>query len=168
MNKLSTYKLVIALLIALNLTTVGTILVNQYKVRQEKESILIDPESNVRINGRYFRHELGFDNHQMQEFRTVNRAFQPAARNLLMQIDSLKNESFVELNLATPDTVKLNRIASEIGNRHGQLKHSTHRYYMQVRTICTPEQAGKLQEVFVPLFRAAPCGATRNKKMKFN
>jgi len=167
MNKINRYKWIIALLVVLNLTMAATIVTKHYQGQQQQESILTDPDSNVRVNGRYFRQELGFDNDQMQVFRKANRAFQPEARLLLAQIDSLKLVSFEELNKPTPDTLLLHELAKDIGEKHGKLKLSTHRFYRQIRSVCTPEQAKELQNIFSPLFReAAPCSEKNNHKNK--
>jgi len=165
MNNSSIYKWIIALLVVLNLTTAGTILVNRYQSRQQNETILTD--SNVRVNGRYMRQELGFDNEQMAVFRKANRAFQPEARKLLTQIDSLKQVSFVELNKLNPDTLVLNTLATQIGDNHGKLKQATHRFYIQIRSVCTPEQAKQFQTIFTPLFRdEAPCNRETNRNFQ--
>ncbi len=167
MNKSTLYKWIIALLVVLNLTTAGTILVNRYRGQQESESILTD--SNIRVNGRYFRQEIGFDNDQMLVFRNANRAFQPEARQLLHQIDSLKQLSFVELNALNPDTLILNQLATQIGEKHGHLKVATHRFYLQVRSACTPEQAIQIQKIFTPLFKdETPCAPQQNKQNQHN
>lgn len=162
MNKSRVYKWIIALLVVLNLSTIGTILVNRYHNEQQSESIVTD--STIRVNGRYFRKEIGFDNKQMQHFRKANRTFQPRARQLLFQIDSLKQESFDELNELKPDTLHLNLLAAQIGEKHGQLKKATHSFYLAVKQACTPEQALRLREIFSPLFKdATPCTDQKNQ-----
>ena len=164
MNKLSVYKWTIALLVVLNLTTIGTILVHHTNEKQEQESILIEPENDIRVNGRYFRQVIGFDNQQMEEFRTINRKFQPEARKVLFQIDSLKNLSFEVLNQPAPDTAQLNSIAAEIGIRHAQLKKVTHHFYLQLRELSTDEQAIHLQQVFSPLFMSTSNSPMSNQR----
>lgn len=102
-------------------------------------------------------------------FRQANRAFQPEARQLLQQIDSLKQASFVELNALNPDTLILNQLATQIGEKHGHLKLATHRFYLQVRSACTPEQATQLQEIFTPLYKdETPCAPQKNKHNQHN
>lgn len=165
MNKIGIYRWIIALLVVLNLTTVATILIHNHNEKSEQEeSISIDSEQNIRVNGRYFRHEIGFDSDQMQIFRTANRKFQPTARNLLGKLDSLKYVSFDELNNPKPDTMQLNRIAAEIGHCHTELKRETHRFYLTVLHISTDEQARKIKNTFTPLFRGSNCSPMTNKQ----
>jgi hypothetical protein len=164
MNKTKLYGWIIVLLVALNLTTIGTVVVHHLQHKQEQKTLILDPENNIRINGRYFRQELGFDNEQLQVFRVVNRTFQPEARAILEHIDSLKEKAFEELHGEHPDTVVLNKLAQEIGHQHGNLKYKTHHFYLTLKNTCNEEQAIKLQELFSPLFRDGSCSPMGNKQ----
>ena len=162
MNKTKLYGWIIVLLAVLNLTTIGTVVVHHIQHTQLEDAFTLDSENNVRINGRYFKQELGFDSDQMQVFRTANRAFQPTARNLLSTIDSLKLAAFEELHHEQPDTLTLNQLAIEIGYQHGKLKQLTHHFYLQIKNTCNTEQALELQKVFSPLFRDDHCNTMNN------
>ena len=168
MNKLALYRWTIALLVVLNLTTIATIWIHNSRDKSEQESIVVDPVQNIRVNGRYFRQEIGFDNDQMQIFRNANRAFQPTARKLLAQLDSLKMISFEEINKQQPDTIQLNLIATEIGNCHSDLKRETHRFYLTILSISTAEQSEKIKATFTPLFRGSNCSPLTNQQQQNN
>ena len=157
MNKTKYLIWAVALLTVLNLTTIATILYHNYKESTEKETVVLGTDGNGRLNGRFFRQTIGFNNSQMIVFRNANREFQPKANRIIFQIDSLKNEMFSELKKAKSDTVRLNNLSLETGALHAQLKKETNRFYLKIKTVCTPKQIEQLQTTFTPLFRNATC-----------
>ncbi|MEA4983647.1 MAG: hypothetical protein VB066_13145 [Paludibacter sp.] len=153
MNKIKILQWLVALLLLLNLSTIISIFYHQYQEKTDTDILISDTESERRLNGRYFRQTLGFDNEQMQAFREANRAFQPEANAIISTIDSLKNDIFSELKKEHPDTVKLNRLSESIGNQHSKLKKETNQFYLKIKTVCDPAQKEQLNEVFSPLFK---------------
>lgn len=145
----------VVLLLITNAVTIATILYHNYKERKNKENITITaPGGANMINGRFFRQELGFDQTQMDVFRQANQAFRPRTMFITDNIDSLKNEMFAELRKIKPDTVKLGNLSEMIGQLHGQLKHETYTFYLQLKNICSPEQQAELENAFLPLFKS--------------
>ncbi len=143
---------VIVLLALLNLTTIGTILYQNYQKKADSEEIIVPSTNTSPINGRFFRKELGFDDMQMDKFRALNHPFQEAARVLIFDIDSMKREMFIELNKSNVDSLKVNDLAIKIGEHHAQLKHQINDFYLGLKNICNEEQAIKLKNAFEPLF----------------
>jgi hypothetical protein len=143
---------VIVLLALLNLTTIGTILYQNYHKKAENEDIIVPSTNTTPINGRFFRKELGFDDMQMDKFRALNHPFQEAARVLIFDIDAMKREMFTELNKSDIDTLKVDELEKKIGEHHAQLKHQINDFYLGLKDICNEEQAIKLQNAFEPLF----------------
>jgi len=60
---------VIALLVTLNLTTIGTILLRNRESNSDNVTTVLDENRQNPLNGRYFRQTLGFDDAQMNVFR---------------------------------------------------------------------------------------------------
>lgn len=157
MNKTKILVWTVVLLILLNLSTLGTILYHNYQERTQMESIVIGQENQTRLNGRFFRHGMGFDSEQMSVFRSANQQFQPRVSVIIAQLDSLKLESYQQLNSTAPDTLQLNLLSEQIGTLHSELKKETNRFYMTLRSVCDESQAEQLKEAFTPLFRDASC-----------
>ena len=157
MNKTKLLTWAVVLLVVLNMTTIATVFYRNYKVSAEKETIVLGNESNDMLNGRFFRQTIGFNDSQMITFREANREFRPKANGIIFQIDSLKNEMFLELKKAKSDTVKLNDLSYETGALHADLKRETNRFYLKVKTVCTPKQIEQLQTTFTPLFCKVGC-----------
>ena len=85
---------VIALLVMLNLTIIGTILIRNRENSSDNIAIILDETRQTPLTGRYFRQTLGFNDAQMNVFRDAHRTFQYRANDLIYGMDSLKNEIF--------------------------------------------------------------------------
>ncbi len=148
---------VITLLAILNITTIATIVVHNYNQRETEgdQSIIIEPNTQP-INGKYFRHELGFDNEQMEVFRQSNRKFRQKSNQIVANINTQKELMFEELQAVSPDTIKLNIISQEIGFLHTELKKTTVQFYLSLAKVCNAEQKEKMKKIFTPLFINLP------------
>jgi len=157
MNKIKILIWAVVLLVVLNLSTIGTILYHNYTESANSKTVVITTEGTNMLNGRFFKQTLGFNNTQMVTFREANREFRPNANRIISQIDSLKNEMFTELKKTKSDTIKLNKLSLETGALHADLKKETNRFYLKIKTVCTPQQLEQLQTTFTPLFRNPAC-----------
>jgi len=167
MNKTKLLSWIVALLVILNLTTIGTILYHNYREVINSKTIVLDTEGNNMLNGRYFRQTLGFDDSQMEVFREANHAFRPKANEIIFQIDSLKKEMFTELKKDKSDSAKLEILSRKTGDLHAELKRETNKFYLKIKTVCTAQQLEQLQATFTPLFRNEPCvGKGMNRQGK--
>lgn len=154
-NKTKILWIVITFLAVLNIATIATIIYNNRQVKTEDENIVFEPDTQP-LNGMYFKQTLGFDNHQMEVFRQSSRAFRQNANQIIGSINRSKEELFIELQAEQPDTVRLKEISKEIGVLHAELKDATVNFYLELNSVCNPEQKNKLKAVFVPLFRETP------------
>lgn len=146
---------VVILLLVTNAATIGTIIYHNYKENQATNQIGINTGEGINmLNGRYFRQTLGFNEEQMENFRAVNQSFRPLAMEMTIEIDSLKNSMFSELQKSTPDTTRLNEMSKQIGVLHGRLKYETYQFYLNIKKDCSPSQSIKLEEAFKPLFKS--------------
>lgn len=148
-NKYRTLIWIIAILVATNLSTLGsfyyhrlTELKAEKKLQEEQTSIPGDQRT------RFFRDELNLSAAQLDEFRNINRTFNRTARGIEMNLASLRENLISELGVQNPDTIRLNELAAEIGNNHRQLKEVTSTFYLNMKKICTPEQQLKLHSIF--------------------
>jgi len=153
MNKVKFLQWLVVLLVLFNLSTIGSIIYHNYQEKKDPGTLIIDSGSESRLNGRYFKQTLEFDNAQMDAFRLANRAFQPKANMIIYKIDSLKNEIYSELKKETSDTILLNQFSKQIGEQHIDLKKETNRFYLKIKKVCSSDQKQKLDSVFSPLFK---------------
>ncbi len=143
---------IIALLAVLNLTIIGSIFYHKAKEKEKSAAVVLDQTGRNPLNGKYFRNTLGFDEEQMEVFRSANREFRSNANTLLLEMDSLKSALYIELNKNQPDSVKLNQLSDEIGKDHASLKKTTNQFYLKMLAISNPEQKEQLQNTFKILY----------------
>jgi len=140
---------VIVILVATNLSTIGSFY--YHKISEGKEKEVKTTEQTV-VPGeqrtRFFRDQLNLDDDQLNEFREINRTFNRTARDIEMSLSLLRKEIVNELGTASPDSIKLDSLATEIGKNHRELKQVTTRYYLDMKKISTPEQQARLYEIF--------------------
>lgn len=149
-NKTTILLWLVILLSILNITTIATIILHN-KDEKDMKSIIVEPEAQP-INGKYFRHELGFNKDQMEVFRQNNRMFRHKANRIVMDINQQKQTMFDELQSTNPDTTKLNTISTKIGSLHTELKHATVQFYLALSKVCNVDQKEKMKTIFTPLF----------------
>ena len=143
---------VIALLLVLNLTTIGTIVYHNHQEKEDNTAIVLD-DNQAPLTGRYLRQTLGFDNEQMDVFHKANREFQPQANKIIFEMDSLKNEMFTELNKPSPDSLKLNILSEQLGTNHAELKKLTNFFYLKLKSVCDSSQCEPLKNTFLLLYQ---------------
>lgn len=140
-------------LVIMNLSTLATILYHQYKT-ETPDTTLTATQWETKANkfsGRYFRDKLNLDASQMNKFREINPGFRRQVRSISMELDNYRKEMMLEMT-ANSDTNKLNALSDSIGQLHSHLKKLTYRYYLDLRSMCTPEQQKQLEQLFSPMF----------------
>lgn len=91
--------------------------------------------------------ELGLDDTQKILFQDYERNFRNQISVLHEEVRLVNQEIITELSRAVPDTVVLNSLSHKTGLLHEQIKRTTFRHFLNLRSICTPEQAVKLSGV---------------------
>ncbi|MDD3738410.1 MAG: hypothetical protein PHP31_03865 [Lentimicrobiaceae bacterium] len=142
----------IGLLVILNLSVLFTVIYKKNNAKQEEVSIVLSEGVQNPLNGRYFRQSLNFSDEQMEAFREANYEFQPKARQLICEMDTLKARLFDELNKPKPDSLLTIQITEHIGKHHAELKQITNTFYLKLKAVCTPQQAERLQSTFKVLY----------------
>lgn len=140
---------IIVILIATNLSTIGSFYyhrINELKDAQVKQDEQTTIPGDQRT--RFFRNELSLNGDQLGQFREINRTFNRTARGIETKLAQLREELIDELGKANSDSLKLEQLASDIGENHKELKQVTTRFYLNMKKICTPEQQIKLNEIF--------------------
>jgi len=152
MNAPNKYRIliwIIVILVATNLSTIGSF---YYHRMTEAKIAETKSEDQNAIPGeqrtRFFRDQLKLNDEQLDQFRDVNRTFNRTARSIEMNLAQLREDMIKELGTQTPDSVRLNQMATDVGNNHRKLKQVTTSFYLDMKKICTPEQQAKLHEIF--------------------
>lgn len=167
---MSRQKLLIWLIVALALLNIATISTIIFHVVQEKQQNLpaINTGNGNMLNGRFFRNEIGFNNEQMENFRTYYHPFRVHTKEIVVAIDSLKSKLFEELQEENPDTLIIKNLSAQIGDLHGTLKEVTAKFYLQIKETATEEQKQALNKAFYPLFANEAGQRCQNRRGRGN
>ncbi len=144
-NKISTW--IIIILLATNVSTIATILVNKYQNKQASQNSveIVIPDNGL---GRFFRDELDLTRDQHQQFRLFRHNYHLNASKIANQLKDERSQMLNELSSENSDTNNLHQIADEVGELHRELKHLTFEYYLNLKNICTENQRMKLFNIF--------------------
>lgn len=138
---------IIVILVATNLSTIGSFY--YHKISEEKEIKTTEPTVVPgEQRARFFRDQLQLSDSQLDQFREINRTFNRTARDIEMDLSARRKEIVDELGIQNPDSIKLDSLATSIGNYHRELKQVTTTFYLNMKKICTPEQQARLHEIF--------------------
>lgn len=148
-NKYRSLIWIIVILIATNLSTIGSFY--YHRMTETKRSETKQDDQKV-IPGeqrtRFFRDQLNLNAEQLGQFREINRTFNHTARGIETNLAQLREDMINELGTQNPDSTRLNQMAAEVGNNHRDLKQVTITFYLNMKKICTAEQQAKLHELF--------------------
>jgi|GEM_PF-6002009 hypothetical protein len=164
-TKLRNLWVAVILLLALNLSIIGTIVYTHCMAEHGMESIYIEPNAQA-LSCNYFCEHLGFDAQQREKSLVINSLFRRTSNSIIGNIHEQKEALFVELQDLEPNAEKIKNISMEIGLLHTRLKEATAAYYLSLNDICDAPQREKLKTIFAPLFmeRSTPIACSQTKR----
>jgi Spy/CpxP family protein refolding chaperone len=145
-------------IVALALLNISTLITFVYHNKKADEKEFSTPDTiksentSVLYSGRYFRNELSLTDEQMSKFSQFNPEFRQDARTINLNLSKKRHEMLLEMAEKNSDEHKLNLLSDSIGYLHASLKKVTYKYYLNFKSICTPEQQKKLQQLFGEMF----------------
>lgn len=141
----------VVVLLVLNVATLSTIGFHMWKSRHGASFKMGEHPMNgeaVEFCGRLIKDKLNLSDDQLVKFREINPKFGDEVRSTKQVLFDLRSQMMDEMKSEKPDTVKLNAIASKIGETHKQLKISTYNYYFNLKQMCNPSQKAILDSIF--------------------
>lgn len=155
-NKYSLMVWAIVILAVMNISTLATIMYNNYQSIKTETNAVSDQKQleadSEKFSGRYFRDQLNLSIEQMDKFKEINPVFRPKARNITIELAEKRKQMLIEMSAEKSDTLRLNALSDSIGQLHSALKKITYRYYMEIKSICDQEQQEKLEQIFGEMF----------------
>ncbi|MDA3945033.1 MAG: periplasmic heavy metal sensor [Bacteroidetes bacterium] len=159
----------IVILLATNISTIATIFYHVYFQERKLPDV---PGRELRIPdghmGRFFRDEMNLTPKQHRQFRDFRHDFHSKANGITIRMQENRNALFDELARENPDTVHLGQLADEIGELHAQLKGLTFEYYLQLKSVCDPQQQKKLHFIFSKMMNDERAGMKMPKRINPN
>jgi hypothetical protein len=148
----------IVALALLNISTLITVIYHNKQVVGKEALAAPDSvkseNSSVLYSGRYFRDELNLTREQMNDFFHFNPEFRQEVRNINLKLAAKKHEMLIEMSKKNSDGHTLDLLSDSIGYLHASLKKVTYKYYLNFKSICTPEQQKKLEQLFGEMFNS--------------
>jgi hypothetical protein len=149
-SKYRTLIWLVIILIAINLSTVGSLLFHtRNSEKKEAPEKIIQSETILNNGVRHFREKLDLEPDQVLKFREINREFNRSAGQITKRLEFLRVQMIEELARPESSSEKIGEINREFGDLHEQLKNLTAGYYLQMKAACNSEQQLKLYEIFI-------------------
>lgn len=143
-----TYLLVFLLIT--NLAALGTII---YFLSVQDNKPLLPPEQHAEMKGGDIIKSLNLTPAQNTKFIESRNRFQEKTRPVLNDVQLIRKEIIDKLDTDNPDTVKLYKLADELGKKNALLKKQAMRHFIEIRRECDPEQKIKVRALCRHLFR---------------
>ncbi|MFW5658209.1 MAG: Spy/CpxP family protein refolding chaperone [bacterium] len=148
MNLFKNHKIItwaIIVLLIMNLFALGTII---YHIRSENVAIQPAPQPGTGNAQQIITRELNLSPEQFDRFKEYRQRYMIKSREIVRELNEQRQMMLDELSEDNPDSVYLNEIAKTIGILHQQLKEETIVNFLNLKSICTPEQQEKLEHLF--------------------
>lgn len=152
MKKLNSYisKLNIILLVT-NITIFCAIYLSHSGFHAEKN---LNYQTNTH---EFIKKELGFSEAQYQEYLTLNEKVMKGYRRN-EELTCINHYDFLlELSKPEPSLAILDSISRANGRLHTGLKVFTARHFLNIKSICTPQQEIELQQLIKEMLQIGSC-----------
>ncbi|MCP4402436.1 MAG: periplasmic heavy metal sensor [bacterium] len=137
---------IIALLIVLNVTSLGTIWFLQSRQSPGTEVQGPGPVRN------FLERELDLTQEQAQQFEILRQEHFQESKAISEDIHPLKETIMQEVFAASPDSATVKAFAEEIGAKQAELEELRFQHFLALKSVCRPEQLETFQALFRELF----------------
>jgi len=136
-------KWIIAVLLIFNITAGVTILRHIYT---EKSNTQQNPQTD------FLKQELNLNDEQTRRLGHIRSHFRLASQSIADRIIETRRAMIDEMVQKQPDTTLLKQLSDELGHLQGEITYQIANQYLNIKDICTPEQALKLNSAYQYLF----------------
>jgi Spy/CpxP family protein refolding chaperone len=143
---------IILFLLVTNVSTIATFW--YHKKAETKERELVQDSVPLRTGqgfGRMLKERLNLSDEQNQQMRDIRRGYHQQSNQITNQMQAVRTEIYQEMIKTPPDTVKIEKLAGEIGSLHKNLKMETVRFYGRMKANCQTSQQPQLDSLFKEL-----------------
>lgn len=132
-------KWIIGILVLLNLVLLSVLFFP--KPDQQEERGRRNPNN-------FLKKELNLTDAQLVQFKELRKTHFETSKEILKDIRTLKNEMLEAIAAASPDTLRANNLAEQIGLKETAKEKLLVQHYLELQEVCAPEQREKLKRVF--------------------
>ncbi|MFQ5630719.1 MAG: periplasmic heavy metal sensor [bacterium] len=152
----------IVLLVVMNISALATVWYQQHRRPTPPLPGIVHPEAAHR----FLHRELHLSDAQTEQLSVLLRKHFERARAIQGEIRDLKFDIINELAATPPDTIHLNRLAAEIGDKQAKLEKETYFHFLELKALCSREQQEKLHDIFGKMQnRMAPQHRVRRRRV---
>lgn len=143
-NRMLTWLLVF--LVVVNLAALATYFFFPHK------QVNVSCAGDARGPGCVLHAELGLSDEQVRQVERINAEYQEVSGPISAEIKDLRGSVLEELASLAPDTLELDRLANDISLLQGRLHRENTRHYLELKKVCTPEQALRLSNLYREIY----------------
>lgn len=165
----SLYLWIIAILVILNLSTIGTIIYNKQQFEKENEMMIQRLPREQRPD--FLREDFHKNDQFFLKHRELRRDYRNDARELAQEMNRKRIALLKYLSSENPDTLQLRKMAEEFGELHRDLKLLTIDFFLKTKSITSPEEQEQLFRYFQYILekdKPHPGHRRRSERMKQN
>jgi periplasmic protein CpxP/Spy len=133
-------------LVVVNLSALAT-----YFIFPKRPAVVECSAENIKP-GCALHMELNLTDEQIRQVDDINAAYQQVSRPVSEKIKSLRADILDELASDVPDTVVIKQASLEISGLQNQLHNENIKHYLELKKVCTPEQAKLLSNLYRDLY----------------
>ena len=138
-------KIVIIILLLINICTLAFMW-----MQKPGHGMHLPPPQEI---GHFLTHELNFSETQEKQFELLRDEHRHSVEKLRKKSRELHDAFFDLLGITPVDSIKIINMADSITAVQKQIELSTFYHFQKVRTICTPEQQQKFDDVIKDALR---------------
>ena len=143
-NRLLTWLLVF--LVVVNLAALAT-----YFIFPQKQ-VNVNCAGDASSPGCVLHAELSLSEEQVRQVERINAGYRQVSGPVSTEIKELRGTVLDELASEMPDTLALERLATDISLLQGKLHRENIRHYLELKKACTPEQALRLSNLYREIY----------------
>lgn len=141
----------ILLLILINLSAIATFGYNKYLRNKQAATENVSPNKDwdkrhQRIK-LYVRKELELDSNQFNTYCKLKNENIENLHKIYGRISDYQKTIIDEINKTTPDSIILMQLSDSVGMQHRLIQIETTRHFLAIKSILSPKQADKFQEM---------------------
>lgn len=138
---------ILAGLLIITLSILGSLI---YHTWTEPEKVVL--QSGCSSSCKMLFSELELDSGQQAEMDQILDHFRDSSTNLVVEMRHLRLLLLDELQKEVPDTLQISALSKELGDIQTRMIRITAKQYLQIRSICNPDQQQQLSNVYCDLF----------------
>jgi Spy/CpxP family protein refolding chaperone len=108
------------------------------------------PPPNQRPKGtaEFLEKELNLSKEQRRQFEEIKAEHFDRSNSVRKEIHRLKQEILKEAFSDSPDTLKVRRLARQIGEKETEFEEFLFQHFSELKSVCTPGQLEELKKIF--------------------